>query len=68
MAKRSEEPVSASPPKQQGLGGSNTSIRRFSQVYPQPVDKPVDNLLNGLQNWTSLSRAIALDGGVGYIP
>jgi hypothetical protein len=32
------------------------------------VDKPVDNLLNCLQRWTSRLLAIALDGGVGYIP
>ncbi len=40
----------------------------FSQCYPQAVDNIVDKLVNCLQSLISQSYAIALFGGVGYIP
>jgi hypothetical protein len=47
---------------------SHTSSAAFSHVYPQHVDKHVDKHVNCLQNHISGLRALALHGGVGYIP
>jgi hypothetical protein len=47
---------------------SPTSSAAFSHVYPHAVDKRVDKHVNCLQNHISGVLALALHGGVGYIP